>query len=99
MEPLVGLGRIDRTIDVVGVATAIVLLGLARWLLPKDDRPRIRLPVVYLLLAALLGALAFLTESDASIARIFSFLYTFFLLASCGRSLVLLAVDVVFGRR
>jgi len=99
MEALVGLGRSDRTVDVVGIATAIVLLALARWLLPKDDKPRIRIALTYLLLAVLFGALAMVLEATSGVARVFAFLYTFFLLASCGRSLVLLAVDVIFGRK
>ena len=98
MEAL-GLGLSDRSVDVVGILTAIALLALARWLLPKEDKPRIRLPLVYLLLAVLFGGLAAVLQSSMGVGRVFTFLYTFFLLASCGRSLVLLAVDVVFGRR
>src|SRR3954469_13191353 len=103
MEALLGLGigdpRSDRSVDVVGILTAIALLALAWWLLPKDDKGRTRLPFAYLLLAGLFGALSAGLGSNANVARVFSFLYTFFLLASCGRSLVLLAVDVIFGRR
>lgn len=97
MEAL-GLGS-DRSVDIVGIGTAIALLALARWLLPKEDKPRARLPLAYLLLSGMFGALAAVLEANHSVARVFSFLYTFFLLASCGRSLVLLAVDVVFGRK
>lgn len=97
MEAL-GLGN-DRSVDIVGIATAIALLGLARWLLPKEDKARTRLPLAYLLLAGLFGALATVLDANHNVARVFSFLYTFFLLASCGRSLVLLAVDVIFGRK
>ena len=99
MDALGGLGLTDRSVDVVGIVTAVALLGLARWLLPKDDKARIRQPLAYLLLAALFGALAAALEGNASVGRVFSFLYTFFLLASCGRSLVLLAVDVIFNRQ
>lgn len=99
MEGLVGLARGDRTVDVVGFATALALLVLARWLLPHDDKPRIRIALTYLMLSVLFGALAAILEASSGIARVFAFLYTFFLLASCGRSLVLLAVDVVFGRK
>jgi small-conductance mechanosensitive channel/CRP-like cAMP-binding protein len=96
---LIALGLTDRSVDVVGILTAIALLALARWLLPKDDKPRTRLPLAYLLLAGLFGILAAVLEGNANVARVFLFLYTFFLLASCGRSLVLLAVDVIFNRR
>lgn len=99
MEAIVGLGSSDRSVDVVGIATAIALLGLARFLLSKQDKPRTRLPLAYLLLAGLFGVLSAVLESNAHVGRVFAFLYTFFLLASCGRSLVLLAVDVIFGRR
>lgn len=93
------LGRADYTVDLVGVIVAIVLLVLARLLLPKDDKPRVRLPLTYLLLAGLFKLVATVVEGVAGVTRIFAFLYIFFLLASCGRSLVLLAVDVVFGRK
>jgi small-conductance mechanosensitive channel/CRP-like cAMP-binding protein len=99
VEAIVGLGISDRSVDVVGIATAIALLALARFLLPTPDKPRTRLPLAYLLLAGLFGVLSLILESNANVARVFSFLYTFFLLASCGRSLVLLAVDVIFGRQ
>jgi small-conductance mechanosensitive channel/CRP-like cAMP-binding protein len=93
-----GLGS-DRSVDVVGIATAIALLALARWLLPAGDKSRTRLPLTYLLLAGVFEVLALVLGGSHSVARVFSFLYTFFLLASCGRSLVLLAVDVIFGRK
>jgi small-conductance mechanosensitive channel/CRP-like cAMP-binding protein len=99
VESIVGPGISDRSVDVVGIATAIALLGLARFLLSKQDKPRTRLPLAYLLLAGLFGVLSVILGSNANVGRVFSFLYTFFLLASCGRSLVLLAVDVIFGRR
>ncbi len=93
------LGLTDRSVDAVGILTAIALLALARWLLPKDDKPRVRLPLVYLLLAGLFGALTAVLPSRVGVTRVFAFLYTFFLLASCGRSLVLIGVDGLFGRR
>jgi len=99
MDALAGLGMTDRAVDVVGIATAIALLALARWLLPKDEKARVHLPFAYLLLGGLFGALSALLEGNANVGRVFSFLYTFFLLASCGRSLVLLAVDVIFNRQ
>ena len=99
MEALIGLTRTDRSVDIVGFATAVALLALARWLLSTDDKPRTRLPFAYLLLAVLFGVLAAVLEANAGVSRVFAFLYTFFLLASAGRSIVLLAVDVVFGRK
>ena len=99
MDTVIGLGVTDRSLDIVGIATAVALLVLARIFLPAADKSRARLPFVYLLLAGLFGGLAALLDGNASVGRIFSFLYTFFLLASSGRSIVLLGVDVVFGRR
>jgi small-conductance mechanosensitive channel/CRP-like cAMP-binding protein len=93
-----GLGS-DRSVDIVGVCAAIALLGLAHWLLPAGEKRRARLPLVYLLLSAVTGGLSVVVGANRGVARVLSFLYTFFLLASCGRSLVLLAVDVVFGRK
>ena len=99
MVAMAGLGLTDRSVDVVGILTAITLLALAHWLLPKDDKPRTRLPLAYLLLAGLFGVLSSVLEGNVNVARVFTFLYTFFLLASAGRSLVLLAVDVIFNRK
>ena len=99
MDALIGLGGTDRSLDIVGIATAVALLVLARLLLPAADKPRAQLPFAYLLLAGLFGGLSAALDGNVSVGRVFAFLYTFFLLASCGRSLVLLAVDVVFGRR
>lgn len=99
MEALIGLGRPDRTVDVIGFVTAIALLALARFLLSAQDKPRTRLPLAYLLLAGLFWLLEAALGAGEGASRVVAFLYTFFLLASCGRSLVLLVVDVVFGRK
>jgi small-conductance mechanosensitive channel len=99
VEALIGFEKTGRFVDLIGIATAFALLALAHLLLGKEDKPRTRLPLAYLLLALLFGALAAVLDANAGVARVFAFLYIFFLLASCGRSLVLLAVDVFFGRR
>src|SRR5262249_2242926 len=86
----------------LGIAIAIALLLLARLLLPPQDKPRARLPAIYLVLSLVFGALSWAVEASAGAspsARVLYFLYTLLLLASWGRSLVLLGVDVVFGRR
>ena len=77
---------------------AAVLLALAWVLLPRAGRARARIAAVYLALAVLIGALEHLTPKDTRLARVVSFFFWLFALASCGRSLVLLAVDVVLGR-
>jgi len=100
LDPLLGLGTAHRSIDLVGFGTAAALYGASRLLLSPADRHRARLPLAYLLLAAFFGLLTLLIgDSSAGLGRLVAFLYVFFLLASCGRSLVLLAVDVVFGRK
>lgn len=81
------------------IGAAVVLLILARVFLPKTDRSRARIAAVYLVLALVFGVLSLAMDERASVHRVFLFLYYFFILASSGRSIVLLAVDVVFGRR
>lgn len=98
MDLFLGLGKNDRSVDVAGIAAAILLVLVARALLPRQDRHRARLPVIYLGVSLAFGALSLIAPTS-SFDRAFAFFYTFFLLASSGRSLVLLAVDVAFGRR
>jgi small-conductance mechanosensitive channel/CRP-like cAMP-binding protein len=94
-----GAGSVDRTIDAIGIVLAVLLLGLGRWLLPAREKARVQLPAVYLALALLFGAGTLFLDPQEGAGRVALFLYTFFLLASCARSIVLLAVDVAFGRR
>lgn len=97
MEAL--LGPNDRSLDIAAIASAVVLLVLVRLLLPKEARGRARIAGVYLALSLVFGALSWVVDPRATVHRVFLFLYYFFVLASSGRSIVLLAVDVVFGRR
>ncbi|MDF2693509.1 MAG: Potassium efflux system KefA protein / Small-conductance mechanosensitive channel [Labilithrix sp.] len=83
----------------VGIVAAAVLLGVARLLLPKADRDRSRIAAIYLVLAVVFGAAEWLSPTGSSVERTIDFFFWFFVLASCGRSLVLLAVDVVFGKK
>lgn len=83
--------------ELIGFAAATVLLLTARALLPREARPRANIAFVYLVFAAFAGLGLYLAEGSAE--RVLLFFYCFFVLASIGRSLVLLAVDVVFGRR
>ncbi len=99
MEALATGGLLDRTGEFVGVFAAALLLALARWLLPKEDKARAKQPFVYLVLSVAIGLAAFFVDEKQDTGRVLHFLYVFFLLASLGRSLVLLGVDVVFGRR
>jgi len=99
LSSLLGLGRADESVHVVGFATAFGLLGLARFLLPAADKHRTRLPFMYVLLAVLFGLLTLMLGNVDGLGRVAAFLYYFFLLAAAGRCLVLIGVDVVFGRR
>jgi small-conductance mechanosensitive channel/CRP-like cAMP-binding protein len=92
-------GPNDRSLDIAAVASAVVLLVLARLLLPKGERGRSRIAAIYLVLSIVFGALALVVDERATVHRVFLFLYYFFVLASSGRSIVLLAVDVVGARR
>ncbi len=75
-----------------------MLVFLARWLLPPAEKKRAAQPAVYLLISVVVGALDYLSDTAAH-SPVLQFAVTFFVLASIGRSLVLLAVDVLFGRR
>lgn len=93
------IGLSDRSGDALGFATAFVLAGLARWLLPADSKKRARQPFLFILLSILFGVVAAAVPDNTHANTVFTFLYTLFLLASCGKSLVILAVDVIFSRR
>jgi small-conductance mechanosensitive channel len=92
----VGLVRSEATLAAGGIAFAIALVLLVRFLLPKSDRGRIKIAAVYAALATIFGLVDWLLPARAKVVEFF---YWFFLLASIGRSLVLLSVDVAFGRR
>ncbi len=90
---------LDRSSELAGVDLAGVLLLFARWLLAADDKKRVRQPAIYLVVSIAIALATFFVDGKADVGRVLRFLYTFLLLASIGRSIVLLAVDVVFGRR
>jgi small-conductance mechanosensitive channel/CRP-like cAMP-binding protein len=89
----------EHALGVLSIVASVVFLVLARLLLPRDERDRTRIAVVYLALAGVLGAATFVVPIASSVGRAIDFFYWFFLLASCGRSIVLIGIDVVFGRR
>lgn len=99
MDPFFGPGTSDRSVDIAAIGAAIALLVVVRLLLPKAERGRARIAAIYLLLSFVFGGLQLVVDERATVHRLFLFLFYFFVLASSGRSLVLLAVDVVFGRR
>lgn len=80
------------------VAVALALLTLARALSPKGQS-RAGLAAMYFVLAVVFGAGEILAPGGTTIERAIEFFFWFFVLASCGRSVVLLIVDVAIGRR
>lgn len=99
MESIVGFLKGDYALGVAGVGAAVVLLALARLLLPQVERNRTRIAAIYLVLAVVFGIAEWVAPTRSTIEKTIDFFFWFFVLASCGRSLVLLAVDVVFGKR
>lgn len=90
---------IAREYTLAGVAVGAALLLVVRTLLPKEHRGRIKIAGVYLVLALFAGAVLHFVDPHGSSTKTIDFFYWFFVLASCGRSLVLLVVDVLFGRK
>lgn len=99
MDSLIAFAKGDRPVEFVAIVIAVALLFAAHALLPVTDKHRARLPAIYLGLSLSFGLLCLAATAGTAGARILYFFYTLFLLASSGRSLVLLAVDVLFGRR
>jgi small-conductance mechanosensitive channel/CRP-like cAMP-binding protein len=99
MQSLPSLAGADLTSEEVGIPLAVLLLLLARLLLPSGERRRVRHGAVLLVLSVACGVGRFFFRSEASVQRPLLFAATFFLLASIGRSLVLLLVDVLLERR
>lgn len=89
----------DYAFSVGLVAFAWLLRFLVRSLLPKEDRERVRVATVYLVCALVAGLALRVVPAGTPISRTAEFFWWFFLLASIGRSLVLLGVDVVATRR
>jgi small-conductance mechanosensitive channel/CRP-like cAMP-binding protein len=93
------LRKLDFSSEMVGIPLAFLLLVLAVALLPAGQRRRARQGAALLAASLLLGVLHLLFPNDAVAERFFLFAATFCLLASMGRSVVLLALDVVIERR
>ncbi len=99
LDPILGPGRPDRSLELAAVVVAAFLLLVVRFLLPASERARVRSPAVFLAAGLFFGLLTYAVGDRASVGRILLFLYLLLVLASAGRSLVLLAVDVVVSRR
>jgi small-conductance mechanosensitive channel/CRP-like cAMP-binding protein len=96
MKPLSGL---NFTSEMLGIPLAVALLLVAVLLLPRSARIRARQGAVSLGLSIVCGTLRLLFPTDLVVSRALLFAATFFLLASMGRSIVLIALDVVVERR
>jgi small-conductance mechanosensitive channel len=99
MDALLSLAGTDLTSEMVGIPLALFLLLLATLLLPPGQRRRARQGAVLLGLSLLCGTARFCFPAEASVRRPLLFAATFFLLASIGRSVVLLLIDVLLERR
>ncbi len=85
--------------ETIGVAVAIVLIGLANALLPRSSRPLTRTPIALLVLHLLARAVVVAMTRGSTEERITSLFGLLFLFASIGRASVLLALDAVLGHR
>lgn len=99
LEPFLGPERADRSLELAAVVVAGALLLAIRVLLPAEAKGRVREPAVFLAAGLFFGVLAYAVGDRATISRVLVFLYLLFVLASAGRSAVLLAIDVVVSRR
>jgi small-conductance mechanosensitive channel/CRP-like cAMP-binding protein len=85
--------------EMVAIPSAFLLLVLAAMLLPAGQRKRARQGAVLLVLSLLCAGLDRVLPADFVMGPVLVFLSTFSLLASMGRSVVLLVLDVVVERR
>ena len=93
------LRKLDFSSEMVGLPVAALLLLVAVALLPAGQRRRARQGAGLLLSSVVLGVLHLLFPNDAAAGRVLLFAATFCLLASMGRSVVVLALDVAIERR
>jgi small-conductance mechanosensitive channel/CRP-like cAMP-binding protein len=89
----------DVTSELVGIPLAFLLVVLAFLLLPRTERRRARQGAVLFALSLVCGTARLLFRADAAVRKPLLFAATFFLLASMGRSLVVLLVHVLLERR
>jgi small-conductance mechanosensitive channel/CRP-like cAMP-binding protein len=99
VEPVLNPGHSDHTAELLGFGAAVVLIVLARALLPAEEKRRARQPIFFLGLSVVFGFVAAWVDDKPGLDPLFTFLYALFLFASLGRSVVLLGVDVVYLRR
>jgi len=98
-ETLVGRMVDQFTSEMVAIPLAVLLVVATFLVLPRPDRRRARQSAVLLGLSVVCGLSRFLLPTEAAAHRALLFGATFFLLASIGRSIVLLLVHLAFERR
>src|ERR1700722_10177561 len=96
VNPLINRLVEEFTSELVGVPIAIGLIVVTYIVLPRADRRRARQSVVLLVLSILCGPGRFLLPKGHTVHTGLSFAATFLLLASIGRSMVLLLVHFVW---
>src|SRR5262249_36846940 len=99
MDAVFHLRATDFVSEIAGISLAVLLLFLCFLLLRPSERRRAHQAVILLVLSLGAGFTRALSPQDAGFRRPLLFAAVFFLLASISRSLVLLVLDVVVGRR
>ena len=83
----------------LGLLVALGLLLTARLVLAREDRSRLRVPLILLVLHGAALGVRWLARSDKGVADLAGLASLFFLLASIGRSSFLIVVESVVSRR
>jgi small-conductance mechanosensitive channel/CRP-like cAMP-binding protein len=96
---LLATAEADLTSELVGIPVALLLLVAAYLLLPRAERYRTRQGAYLLAVSLVCGVGHQLLPAEATVRRLLLFAATFCLLASMGRSGVILFVHLLFERR
>jgi small-conductance mechanosensitive channel/CRP-like cAMP-binding protein len=99
MQTIASFLHQDYALSLFGLLFATGLLLFVRMFVPPDERGQMRIASIYLVLAFVVGLALVVIPGESQIARTFEFFWWFFVLASIGRSLVILFIDVIFARR
>ena len=99
MQTIASFLHQDYALSLFGLLFATGLLLFVRMFVPPDERAQMRIASIYLVLAFVVGLALLIIPGESQIARTFEFFWWFFVLASIGRSLVILFIDVIFARR
>ncbi|HEU5073393.1 MAG TPA: mechanosensitive ion channel family protein [Polyangiaceae bacterium] len=83
----------------VGVIIALVLLIVARLLLPAEERRLVRLPFFFLVLFGITWTASLFYPAESTVGRLTRLCELFMLLASIGNSLFLIVIRAVLAKR